>query len=191
MIRFQTDRRTDIPLTLCLLNLFLGLIFFLQTFDLKNWSNRGQHKKLLIEMMREIVCKVRVKTNRGAPVDSLCVLIAYGILNKQRPLSNKYYTMWQHKDSPGIKLLEKTWEVTQTGGNFSLNFWYYFWGVPGGYRRHKSTQRTHLGGRTQGWGNLSGRGSNLLPLAQRSKQMVFHTCCSLCQDLGHANGIEW
>ena len=43
----------------------------------------------------------------------------------------------------------------------------------------------------KGWGNWSGRGSNLLPLAQRSKQVVFHLCCSLCQDLGLANGIGW
>ena len=29
----------------------------------------------------------------------------------------------------------------------------------------------------KGWGNWSGRGSNLLPLAQqRSKQVVFHLC---------------
>ena len=31
-----------------------------------------------------------------------------------------------------------------------------------------------------GWGSWSHRGSNLLPLAQRSRQMVFHLCCSLC-----------
>ena len=34
------------------------------------------------------------------------------------------------------------------------------------------------------WGKWSGRGSNLLPLAQRSKQVVFHFCCSLCLKLG-------
>ena len=39
------------------------------------------------------------------------------------------------------------------------------------------------------WGNWSGRGSNLLPLAQRSKQAVFHLSCSLCQGL--TNGIGW
>ena len=35
-------------------------------------------------------------------------------------------------------------------------------------------------GRGKGWGNWSGRGSNLLPLAQRSQQVFFHLCCSLC-----------
>ena len=33
---------------------------------------------------------------------------------------------------------------------------------------------------SQCWGSWSRQGSNLLPLAQRSKQMVFHLCCSLC-----------
>ena len=32
----------------------------------------------------------------------------------------------------------------------------------------------------KGWGNWSCRGSNLLPLAQRSKHVVFHLCCYLC-----------
>ena len=57
-------------------------------------------------------------------------------------------------------------------------FYFYFW-MPGGYRPHKS-MNTHLEGRRQGWGSWSGRGSNLQPLAQRNKQMVFHICCTLC-----------
>ena len=39
------------------------------------------------------------------------------------------------------------------------------------------------------WGNWSVRGSNLPRLAQRSKQVVFHLCCSLFHDLDLANGI--
>ena len=49
------------------------------------------------------------------------------------------------------------------------------------YKRHKHliiTMRNRIS--QQCYGSWSHRGSNLLPLAQRSKQMVFHLCCSLC-----------
>ena len=81
----------------------------------------------------------------------------------------------------GVQIASKTHKFPSSKSpfyatNLGVSF---FLGVPGVYRPHKSTY-THIGGRRQGWGCRSGRGSNLQPLAQRSKQMFFHICCTLC-----------
>ena len=57
----------------------------------------------------------------------------------------------------------------------------------GSYQPHKSSliECSPWGAVGKGfWDIWSGGGSNLLPLAQRSKQAVFHLCCSLRKDLG-------
>ena len=61
-------------------------------------------------------------------------------------------------------------------------FFFFFLGCPEaidllGQLCRDRTVRKAVG---KGWGNWSGRGLSLLPLAQRSKQVVFHLCCSLC-----------
>ena len=49
---------------------------------------------------------------------------------------------------------------------------YYFFGCPEAIDPTR-VQTLAQGGRRQGWGSWSGRGSNLQPIAQRIKQMAF------------------
>ena len=60
-------------------------------------------------------------------------------------------------------------------------FEHFFSNSQGGFRPHKSSliECSLWGAVGKGWGNRSGRGSNLLPLAQRSKEMVFTIFCTL------------
>ena len=76
-------------------------------------------------------------------------------------------------------LKEENWERFPS---WKAYFFFFFLGCPEaidllGQLCRDRTVRKAVG---KGWGNWSGRGSNLLPLAQRSKQVVFHLCCSLC-----------
>ena len=60
----------------------------------------------------------------------------------------------------------------------------FFFNPQGGYRPHKSSlgECSLWGATGKGWGTWSSRGSNLLPLAQRSKQVVFFTSAASTTD---------